>query len=66
LGPEFFSVVCSDKTGGIRQKLQHNKFHTDMRKNFFTVRMTEHWNGQRECVVSFTGDIQNLPGDSPV
>ncbi|KFZ68712.1 hypothetical protein N338_06010, partial [Podiceps cristatus] len=25
-------------------KLEHRKFRTNMRKNFFTVRVTEHWN----------------------
>ncbi|KFV73614.1 hypothetical protein N308_13352, partial [Struthio camelus australis] len=25
-------------------KLNHRKFHLDMRKNFFPVRVTEHWN----------------------
>ncbi|KFV85779.1 hypothetical protein N308_12565, partial [Struthio camelus australis] len=26
------------------QKLNHRKFRLNMRKNFFTVRGTEHWN----------------------
>ncbi|KFV81615.1 hypothetical protein N308_01605, partial [Struthio camelus australis] len=26
------------------QKLNHSKFHLNLRKNSFTVRMTEHWN----------------------
>ncbi|KFV75830.1 hypothetical protein N308_01072, partial [Struthio camelus australis] len=25
-------------------KLNHRKFHVNLRKNFFTVRVTEHWN----------------------
>ncbi|KFV80375.1 hypothetical protein N308_07636, partial [Struthio camelus australis] len=25
-------------------KLNHRKFHLNLRKNFFTVRVTEHWN----------------------
>ncbi|KFV88192.1 hypothetical protein N308_04123, partial [Struthio camelus australis] len=25
------------------QKLKRRKFHLNMRKNFFTVRVTEHW-----------------------
>jgi len=25
-------------------KLKHRKFHLNMRKNFFTLRVTEHWN----------------------
>ncbi|KFV81385.1 hypothetical protein N308_09686, partial [Struthio camelus australis] len=26
------------------QKLNHRKFHLNLRKNFFTVRVTEQWN----------------------
>ncbi|KFV83824.1 hypothetical protein N308_00347, partial [Struthio camelus australis] len=26
------------------QKRKHRKFHLNLRKNFFTVRVTEHWN----------------------
>ncbi|KFV88660.1 hypothetical protein N308_03559, partial [Struthio camelus australis] len=26
-----------------RHKLKHRKFHLNMRKNFFLVRVTEHW-----------------------
>ncbi|KFV72671.1 hypothetical protein N308_10561, partial [Struthio camelus australis] len=25
-------------------KLNHRKFHLNLRENFFTVRVTEHWN----------------------
>ncbi|KFV88553.1 hypothetical protein N308_11746, partial [Struthio camelus australis] len=36
-----------------RHKLQHRQFHTNMRRNFFTVRVTEHWNRlPREAVES--------------
>ncbi len=37
-----FSVVCCSGTRKNRQKLEHRKFHTNARKNFFTVRVTEH------------------------
>ncbi|KFV77738.1 hypothetical protein N308_09650, partial [Struthio camelus australis] len=36
-----------------RQKLNHGKFHLKLRKNFFTVRVTEHWHRlPREVVES--------------
>ena len=38
-----FSVVCSDRTRSSDLKLEHRKFHTNMWKNFFTVRVMEHW-----------------------
>ena len=38
-----FLVVCSDRTRSSGLKLEHRKLCTDMWKNFFTVRVTEHW-----------------------
>jgi len=43
-GDKLFPVVPSDRTRANRHKLKHRKFHLNMRKNFFTLRVVEPWN----------------------
>jgi len=51
-------VVPSDRTRGNRHKLKHRKFCLNMRKNFFPLRVTEHWHRlPREVVDSPSVEI---------
>ena len=43
-GDGLFLVVRSNGMRGNGQKLKHRTLHSNTRKNFYTVRVTEHWN----------------------
>ena len=62
------SAVPSDRTRDSANRLEHRKFHLNMRENLFPLRVTEHWNRLlwRGCGVSFSGDTQNMYGHFPV
>jgi len=56
-GAGLFLTVPSDRTRGNEHKLERSKFHLNMRKNFFTVTMTEHWNRLLKEIVGSPGHL---------
>lgn len=56
VGARLPSVVFSDGAKGNGHRLECRKFHVNLSKKLFTVRMAEHWN-RLPCGGSFSGDI---------
>ena len=48
-----FSVMCSNRTRRNGLKVEHRRFCTNVQKNLFIVRVTEHWNQLPREVVEF-------------
>lgn len=59
-----FSVMCRNRKRGNGQKLEHKKFHTNMRKK--EKLLWGSWSTGTSCPVSSFEDIHNPPGCFPL
>ena len=60
-----FSVVHSNRTRSNGLKTEHGKLCTNMQKNFYMIRVTEHWNRLlREVVESLSMEIFKTQPDA--
>ena len=50
----FFLVAHNNRTRSNGLELEHYKSHTNMQKNFFMIRMMEHWHTLPREVVEYT------------
>ncbi|KAJ7424529.1 hypothetical protein BTVI_06079 [Pitangus sulphuratus] len=63
-GARLLSVVPSDRMRSSDQKLRHNKFYLNTRKNFCTLMVAEHWNRVSRKVIESLS--KSPPGCLPV
>ena len=61
----FLSLVPSDRTRNNEHKLEHRKFHMNVRRSSCTVTVTEHWDRlPREAVESPSMEIFKIHLDA--